>query len=66
VLTRGVPGVVCLLVGALWILQGVGVAKGSFMTGHAGYTVLGAALVLIGAMLLISAWRRRGEGSDPH
>ena len=64
-LTRGVPGVVCVLVGALWIFQGVGVAKGSFMTGHAGYTVLGAGLVLIGAVLLISAWRRRGEGSDP-
>jgi hypothetical protein len=53
------------LVGALWILQGVGVAKGSFMTGHAGYTVVGAVLVLIGAALLVSAWRRRGEGSDP-
>jgi hypothetical protein len=53
------------LVGALWILQGVGVAKGSFMTGHAGYTVLGAGLVLIGGVLLLSAWRRRGEGGDP-
>ena len=64
-LARGVPGVVCLLVGALWILQGVGVAKGSFMTGHAGYTVLGAILVLIGVTLLVSAWRRRGHDSDP-
>jgi predicted anti-sigma-YlaC factor YlaD len=53
-----------LLVGALWILQGVGIAKGSFMTGHATYTVLGAGLVLVGALLLRSAWRHRGEGPD--
>ena len=64
--SRGVPGILCLLVGGLWILQGVGVAKGSFMTGHAGWAVFGAVLVVAGAALLLAAIRhgRRAEDLD--
>jgi hypothetical protein len=57
--SRGVPAIVCLLVGGLWILQGVGVAKGSFMTGHAGWAVFGGILFVAGALLLVAALRAR-------
>ena len=45
-------GVVCLMVGAVWLLQGIGVAKGSVMTGSAFWGILGALLLLAGAILL--------------
>ena len=45
-------GIVCLMVGAVWLLQGIGVAKGSVMTGSAFWGFLGAVLVLVGAIVL--------------
>ena len=57
-----VGGVVLVLVGALWIAQGVGAAKGSPMTGHPFYSFLGAAVVAVGAWLIVTGVRRgRGE-----
>lgn len=61
-LVRVVAGVVLCLVGALWIAQGVGAAKGSPMTGHPVYAVLGAVVVAAGAWL-VAAGIRRGRGS---
>jgi len=60
--TRGIVGVVLCLVGALWIAQGTGAVHGSVMSGHAQWTVIGAALVVIGVALVGWAWRlRRGR-----
>jgi len=41
-----VIGVVFGLVGAVWVLQGVGLLKGSFMTGEPIWAIIG--LVLLG------------------
>jgi hypothetical protein len=58
-----VGGVLLVLVGALWIAQGVGAAKGSPMTGHPVYSVLGVAVVAVGAWLIVTGVRRgRGAG----
>jgi hypothetical protein len=54
---RAALGVVALAVGGLWIGQGVGAVKGSFMTGHSQYTVLGIVVAVIGLSLL--AWAVR-------
>ena len=56
---RVIGGAVLVLVGALWIAQGVGAAKGSPMTGHPFYSFLGAGVVVVGAWLIVSGVRRR-------
>ena len=53
-LWRVLTGIVALAVGGLWIAQGVGLARGSFMTDQSQYTVLGIVVVLVGLALL--AW----------
>ena len=52
-------GVLCLLVGCVWILQGINVLPGSFMTGQMKWAIYGGLLATMGIALLISANRRR-------
>jgi uncharacterized membrane protein HdeD (DUF308 family) len=54
-----VAGVLCLLLGCVWILQGINILPGSFMTGQTKWAIYGALLVIIGIVLLFSANRRR-------
>jgi uncharacterized membrane protein HdeD (DUF308 family) len=54
-----VSGVLCLLLGCVWILQGINILPGSFMTGQTKWAIYGAILVIIGIGLLFSANRRR-------
>jgi hypothetical protein len=53
-----VAGVLCLLLGCVWILQGINILPGSFMTGQTKWAIYGALLVIIGIGLLFSANRR--------
>jgi hypothetical protein len=54
-----VSGVLFLLVGCIWILQGLNVLPGSFMTGQTKWAIYGAVLAVVGVgLLLISANRR--------
>lgn len=53
-------GVALVVVGAVWIFQGVGVLKGSFMTGDASWGWIGAACVLVGLAILARGLRRFG------
>ena len=54
---RAAVGLVALVVGGIWIGQGVGAVHGSFMTGHSQYTGLGVVLGLGGLGML--AWSLR-------
>jgi hypothetical protein len=54
-----VSGLLCLLVGCVWILQGINILPGSFMTGQTKWAIYGGLLVVAGIGLLISANRRR-------
>ena len=56
--TRIALGVVIALVGLVWLLQGIGVLPGSVMSGSAFWAVVGAALVVGGALLLVAERRR--------
>jgi hypothetical protein len=54
-------GVALVVVGAVWIFQGIGVLKGSFMTGDASWSWIGAACVLVGLAILARGLRRSGS-----
>lgn len=43
--------------GGVWLLQGIGVLPGSFMTGQAFWAVMGAILLAIGGVMILSALR---------
>ena len=58
---RLVLGALCVLVGVIWVGQGVGLIGGSFMTGEAIWAVIGAAAILLGVVLVRGA-RRRSDG----
>lgn len=50
--------VVLGLLGTLWFFQGIGVAKGSVMTGDAFWAVAGVVLVVVAAALARGARKR--------
>ena len=54
-----VSGVLCLLAGGTWILQGINVITGSFMTGQTKWAIYGAIAAIAGIGLLITANRGR-------
>ena len=58
---RGIIGVVALLLGVVWILQGLNVIHGSGMSGHGQFAVLGLIVAALGVWLL-SGLRRPGAG----
>jgi uncharacterized membrane protein HdeD (DUF308 family) len=55
-----VAGVLLLFVGCVWILQGINVLPGSFMTGQMKWAVIGAITLVIGIVLIVHS--RRGAG----
>lgn len=56
---RVIAGVACVVVGLVWMLQGLDIVQGSFMTGHGVWIVFGLGLAGIGVALLIGARRLR-------
>ena len=57
ILSLGI-GVLAVLVGGLFFLQGAGVLPGSFMTGQRLWLVIGLVLAVIGIGLTIGGIRR--------
>jgi hypothetical protein len=53
-----VVGVLMVLMGAVWFLQGINILPGSFMTGQIRWAVYGAIAVVLGVLLLLRANRR--------
>lgn len=53
-----VLAVLCLLVGGVWIGQGLGLIGGSFMTGQTLWLVIGIMLALVGLVLAYVGLRR--------
>lgn len=52
-----VAGVLAMLMGTIWFLQGINVLPGSFMTGQIRWAVYGAIAVVLGVLLLVRANR---------
>jgi len=55
-----VLGVLLVLLGGIWFLQGINVLPGSFMTGQIRWAVYGGIAVGVGVILLVTAVSRRG------
>jgi hypothetical protein len=51
--------ILLILLGVVWILQGVNVLPGSFMTGQMQWAYRGAAVAILGLIMLLFAGRRR-------
>ena len=54
-----VIGLLLLLVGVIWILQGINVLPGSFMSGRPGYALLGLVVAIVGVVILLRSTRRK-------
>jgi hypothetical protein len=52
-------GVLLILTGSVWILQGINILPGSFMTGQIRWAVYGALAAIIGAALVLGGYRRK-------
>jgi peptidoglycan/LPS O-acetylase OafA/YrhL len=50
--TRRVVATILIVVGLVWLGQGVGLIPGSFMTGEAIWAVIGAVCIAFGVALL--------------
>ena len=54
-------GIGLIVVGGVFILQGLGVLEGSFMTGEATWGWIGAGCALVGLAVLARGLRRSGS-----
>ncbi len=59
-----IVGIVLVLLGLLWILQGLNVVPVGFMAGHLQYAVLGA-IAAIGGVVLVLFANRRSKNAPP-
>lgn len=53
-----VIGILLILVGVVWILQGINILPGSFMTGQSKWAVYGGISAIVGIALLVYSSRR--------
>jgi hypothetical protein len=56
-----VVGVLLVLVGGIWFLQGINVLPGSFMTGDLRWSLNGGLMIVVGVGLLWFANRRKNN-----
>ncbi|QGN34643.1 hypothetical protein [Microlunatus sp. Gsoil 973] len=55
-----VVGVIALLIGGLWIGQGLNLIRGSTMTGDRTWFYIGIVVAILGIVLLVLGLRRAG------
>jgi len=58
---RVILGGVMVAIGLVWLLQGVRVLPGSFMTGSAFWAVAGAVVAVVGVIAIAGAFRGRAR-----
>ena len=63
-ITSNILGVLIVLVGTIWFLQGINLLPGSFMTGQIRWAIYGGIAVVAGGFLLVRTNRRR-QGPQP-
>jgi hypothetical protein len=52
-----IVGGLVVLVGAVWLLQGIGILPGSFMTGQAFWALMGVVFLAVGGSLVFAGFR---------
>jgi len=58
-IVMNIVGVLLVLLGSIWFLQGINVLPGSFMSGQTRWAVRGGILVIAGIVGLLYANRKR-------
>jgi hypothetical protein len=58
-----VLGVIAILVGTVWTLQGLNILGGSVMSGQMIFVVVGLIVGVIGLLLVVLGLRRRAAGA---
>jgi bacteriorhodopsin len=58
-ITLNLVGVLMVLMGAIWFLQGINVLPGSFMTGQIRWAYYGSIAAFAGLVLIVAANRSR-------
>ena len=61
-LTLNTVGVVLVVFGGIWFLQGINVLPGSFMTGQIRWAIYGGIAIAAGISVLLAVNRRRRNG----
>jgi len=61
-IAAAVIGVLLVLLGLVWIGQGLGFIKGSFMTGNMMWAWIGVGVAIVGAALAVVGVRRPAGG----
>jgi hypothetical protein len=52
-----IVGALMILTGSVWLLQGIGLLPGSFMTGQVFWAVMGAVSLAVGGLLVLGGFR---------
>ncbi len=52
-----IVGGLMILMGGVWLLQGIGILPGSFMTGQVFWAVMGAVFMAVGGLLVLAGLR---------
>jgi hypothetical protein len=58
-----IAGVLLVVCGAIWFLQGINLLPGSFMTGQVRWAVIGGIALVAGIVMLVVS-RRLGHSGD--
>ena len=56
-----IAGGLMILMGGIWLLQGIGILPGSFMTGQMFWAVMGAAFLAVGGLGILAGFRLNGR-----
>jgi hypothetical protein len=56
-------GLIAVVVGLIWVGQGIGLIPGSFMTGDTKWFVIGLIVAVVGIIVLVLGLRRPKVGS---
>ena len=57
-----IAGGLMILMGGVWLLQGISILPGSFMTGQVFWAVMGAVFMAVGGLLVLAGFRRDPRG----
>jgi hypothetical protein len=52
-----IVGALMIVMGGVWLLQGIGILPGSFMTGQMFWAVMGAVLLAVGGLFVLAGFR---------
>ena len=58
-----IVGIIGLLLGALWTLQGLDIVGGSAMSGNSMWAIIGPIVAVVGILLLLVGARRRSPNA---